>query len=854
MKYKLILALLTASALCQAFASGRATPPSANPTAVVEATAITGEETIRLDGNLTEEVWQRAAIIRDFRQREPKDGAPATFKTEARIIYDAKAIYVAVEAFDPEPAKIVGLLTRRDSSSPSDWISIAMDSYHDRRTAYEFAVNPAGVKRDKYIFNDGNGEDAGWDAVWDVAVQKDNRGWRAEFRIPFSQLRFKAIGKPVFAVAVVRIIGRLNETATWPLLSKSATGYVSSFAEIRGVELSRPPKRLEAAPYTVSKLVTEPRDPGNPLIKTASANASVGLDMKYAITPGLTLTATANPDFGQVEADPAVLNLSAFETFFSERRPFFVEGSEIFRFDIDCNDGQCSGLFYSRRIGRPPQVQPDVPDGGYSSELSQTTILGAAKLTGRVGGFSIGALNAVTAPEYATIANGPSRDRIMEEPATSYSVFRARRDFANQSSLGFMTTATNRSLTDPVRVLPGQAYTGGVDWDWRLKKRYSLSGYWAGSMILGDAAAIDRLQQSNVHSFQRPDATDVSYDPNRTALDGHSLSVSFSKIGGEKVRFTSNFGFKSPGFDINDLGYMQRADQKTVSNWLQLRHDKPSKHVRSFRINFNQWAGWNFDGDCLFNGANINAHAVFTNNWSTGAGINLNGAAFDDRLTRGGPGSRVTGNINFWHYLNSDDRKSLYGGTFLMYLNDRHGSRIFEFDPSLSFRPTSALLLSTGIRFTRNLNDSQWLKNIEDVRNRYIFSRLDQTTVALTARVNFTITPRLSIQLYAEPFVSAGAYTHFKELVNGRAERYEDRFAPFASTDNPDFHFTSFRTTNVLRWEYRPGSALFVVWQQARQDYIEGAGDFRFGRDFRSIFAAPAGNVLLVKLAHWFNF
>jgi hypothetical protein len=614
------------------------------------------------------------------------------------------------------------------------------------------------------------------------------------------------------------------------------------------------PKRLEIVPYAVSQVTTQPTE-GNPLIHATDPGASLGVDLKFGLTPGLTLTATVNPDFGQVEADPAVVNLSAFETFFAEKRPFFIEGSGIFRFDVDCNDGQCTGLFYSRRVGRSPQGDPDVPDEAHVAAPAQTTILGAAKLTGRAGAFSIGALNAVTQEERAAIANGPSRSHETVEPLTSYTVVRARREFANQSSLGFMTTFTNRRLDAAVRFLPGQAYTGGLDWDWRLSSRYAIQGYWAGSTVRGDAEAIDELQTNNRHSFQRPDAEHLDYDPTRTSLDGQSGLFAISKIGGERVRFNSNAAFKSPGFDINDAGFFRRADQVTESNWIQIRWDKPSKRLRSFRINFNQWAGWNYGGDNLFGGGNINAHWSFQNNWRTGMGVNGNRGGFDDRLTRGGPGALGNAHIGVWHYVEGDDRKRVFANYFGYYQNDFRRSRYFEGNPGFTLRPSPALSVTLGMRYARNRDDAQWIEKVTGAADHYVFGHLEQTTVAFTSRVNYTITPNLSIQLYAQPFVSAGDYTSFKELVDGRAPRYADRYRAFAYADNPDFNVRSFRTTNVLRWEYKPGSTLFVVWQQGREAEDEGArGTLRFGRDFGDVFSAPARNVFLVKLAYWLNY
>ena len=815
----------------------------------VPATPIASTSAIRVDGELTEAVWQQAPVISGFKQREPKDGADATYDTEARVAYDAMALYVAVQAIDPEPSRIVGIRTRRDEGSPSDWIRVLVDSFHDRRSAYEFAVNPVGVKQDAYWFNDGS-NDTGWDAVWEVAVSRGPRGWRAEFRIPFSQLRFHPSASATFGFAVVRQIGRLNETTTWPLLSKNVSGYVSSFGELTGLQISRSPKRLEMVPYAVADVTTQPGETGNPLRETTDPDGSLGLDLKYALRPGLTLTATANPDFGQVEADPAVVNLSAFETFFSERRPFFVEGSGIFRFDLDCNDGNCSGLFYSRRIGRSPRGEPNVPEGGFSYAPGQTTILGATKLTGRAGPFSVGVLNAVTGDEDAVIAQGLTRTRQTVEPLTSYSVARARREFTNQSSLGFMMTATNRNLDDPTRFLAGQAYTGGIDWDWRLKGKYAVQGYWAGSSIQGDATAIAELQQSNVHSFQRPDSDHLEFDPARTSLNGYGTMLAVAKIGGERVRFNSNFSMKSPGFDINDVGFMRRADQRNIGNWMQVRYERPTKWYRSFRYNLNQWAGWNFDGDRLSLGYNVNAHIVFLNHWGTGSGVNYNPQSFDDRATRGGPGAYQNTQRSAWWYVEGDQRKPVSVGMFSVVGGDREGSSISEVDPYINWRPSSFLKLSAEFAFIRNHDQSQWIEQVDD---RYIFGELRQRTVSIRTRLNYTVTPNLTIQLYAEPFVSAGDYASFKQLADGRAREYSERYAPTSYDSNPDFNYRSFRTTNVLRWEYRPGSTLFVVWQQGREDTLE-RGTFDFKRDFGGVFDAPARNVFLVKWAYWLNF
>jgi hypothetical protein len=808
---------------------------------------------VRVEGEPTGEVWERAAPISDFVQREPSEGSEPSFQTEARVAYSDTALFIRVQALDPEPDRIVGILTRRDEHSPSDWIRVIIDSFRDRRTAYEFAVNPAGVKQDRYWFND-EASDIGWDAVWDVSVARDASGWTAEFRIPLSQLRFAPDGDGQVGFAVVRHVGRLNETSTWPLLPRSENGYVSRFGTLGGLAVGRPLKRLELMPYVVSRVTLQPAQDGHPFGSRRDPGGTLGADAKLALTSGLTLTGTINPDFGQVEADPAVVNLGAFETFFSERRPFFVEGSGVFRFDTDCNDGRCTGLFYSRRIGRTPQGRASIGEGEHAVAPIQTTILGAAKLTGRVGGFSIGALNAVTSAEDARLSTAAGFGRQTVEPLTSYTVVRATREFANRSSAGFMLTDTSRRLTDELRFLPGTARTGGVDWDWRLGSgSYSLTGYGAASTVAGDEAAIARLQRSAVHGFQRPDADHLTYDPDRTRLSGHSASLSFGKISGERVRFNSYVGVKSPGFEINDLGFLSRADTRAMSNWLQWRHDRPSRYLRSFRVNFNQWQGWNFGGDRIYGGGNVNAHAVFANSWSAGGGFNAQRSSFDDRLTRGGPGGLRNDSWNGWQYLNTDGRRAVMGSYSLFYWADGKGSRSVGLNPGTSFRPTAALVTSLGLGYSRSVQDAQWVERVDRDRPHYVFGRLDQTTVSLTMRLNYTLAPSLSLQFYSQPFISAGDYENFKELVDGRAPRHGDRYAPFDHSGNPAFNFKSLRSTSVLRWEYRPGSTLFVVWQQGREN-VEPTGEFRLRENLGDLWRLPSRNTLLVKLSYWLNF
>lgn len=816
-------------------------PPNAEATAA-PAIAVA----IRVDGELDDAAWTSAQPITAFVQRDPREGAAPTFRTEARVTFDASALYVAVRAFDPEPDRIVGYLTRRDVGSSSDWIHIFIDSYHDRRTAYQFGVNPAGVKFDSYWFNDEN-DDSSWDAVWDVVATRTGDGWAAEFRIPYSQLRFSSGGDSSLGFAVSRTVSRIDETSTWPLLARSRTGWVSQFGVLTGVTTARSSKRLELVPYTVAQVLTTPEDRNNPLHKSPDPGASVGVDLRYALTPALSLTATVNPDFGQVEADPAVVNLSAFETFFNERRPFFIEGSGTYQFG--CYDCQ---IFYSRRVGRQPRGSPSLAGGEYVVQPAQSTILGAAKLTGRAGSFSVGVLAAATQEENARVASEVAQRSVVVEPATFYSVSRARREFADQSSFGFILTTTNRRLTDSVSFLPGSATTGGIDYDWRLGRLFSLNGYWSGSSVQGSTEAIALLQQSNVHSFHRPDAQHVEFDPTRDALRGHSGAVHLGKISGERMRFNLSAAYRSPGFDVNDIGFMQRADGISQNVWVQLRRPQPGRYLRDLNVNFNQWSHRNFAGEVISLGGSVQAHTTFSNQWSMGGGINGGPGVLDDRMTRGGPAGFQEDWVNTWNYVNTDDRKPVSFHWNSGFSATADGSRGMELNPATQVRPGPAVSAEIGLAYSRNHNTGQWVGTVAGTdRTHYVFGALRQRTSSMTFRVNYTLTPNLSVQLYGQPFVSAGHFESYKELVDGRAP-FARRFAPVDYQESADFKVLSFRTTNVMRWEFKPGSTLFVVWQQGREGFLPD-GSFGFGRDYSRVFATPSTNTILVKLAYWLN-
>ena len=825
----------------------RTLAPAPRATATV-AQASRAVRAVVIDGRDDDDAWRTAQVIDAFREFDPvEDGDPHGFRTEARVTYDDRYLYVFVRAYDPRPDSLLALLARRDVRTQSDWLHLMIDSYHDRRTGYRFTVNPAGVQRDVYMSNDGN-EDVSWDAVWTVATRVEKDAWTAEYRIPFSQLRFSRADAHTFGLAIWRDVGRTNERMSWPLYRRNQPGMVSQFGELRGIDRITTPRRLEATPYTLAKDLSHPEAGGRFGRQQA---ASMGADVKYGLTSNLTLDATINPDFGQVEADPSVLNLTAFEQFYQEQRPFFLEGQGIFRYDLNCNDGQCSGLFYSRRIGRSPQLGDQYYD---ASNPLNTTILGAAKLTGRLAnGLSIGAMDAMTQREQGTGGR-------TIEPAANYGVVRLQQDLRKgNSGVGIMLTSTDRQLDQwSADYLRRGARALGADFRHRFwKNEYELSGYLAGSRVNGSAASIDALQQNGVHNFQRP-GSELGYDASATSMSGATMQLTLGKQGGGKTRFVTGYQRTTPGFEVNDLGYLQRADYQSVFGWFQLSYQKPTTWYRRAFVNLNQWAGWNTGGQALDLGGNINAHSEFANQWWGHVGFNLNavGDPYDDRVSRGGPSVRQVFNRSGWIGLEADRRWRVQPAAFARFqLKDASGSWMAGLDPEVAMRVGGRLQARLGLSYQHIVSDAQWYGNETDGAGatHYTFARLDQHVAALTSRLDITATRTLSLQLYASPFVATGAYTNRKELRDPTAASYAGRYQAYGAADWRDgFNFKQFRSNAVVRWEYRPGSTLFFVWSQGRQQDAVNPGSFEASRDLRDLFRARPDNTLLVKAAYWF--
>lgn len=762
----------------------------------------------KIDGILDEEFWQKAPRSGDFIQYQPDEGKPASESTFVRVAYDEEALYVGMEMYDSEPDKIISRLTRRDREVQADLINVIVDSHHDHQTAYAFTVYVSGTQKDSYYYND-NSNDNSWDAVWESATKKTNSGWTTELRIPFHCLRFSCEENPIWGIYFSRQVSRKNELDRWVYIPQSASGFVSRFGHLKGLERLVAPRRLEILPYAVSYEQTEPRSLGNPDGRDFFGNS--GFDLKYGITSNITLDATVNPDFGQVEADQTVLNLSTFETFYEEKRPFFLEGFKIFETPFQ--------LFYSRRIGKQPSQEPESV-AYYIDKPTSTTILGAGKITGKTkNGTSIGILEAVTQREKAEFmhVDGYRKTEVIE-PEANYFVARFMQDIWKNSYVGIMATAVNQKSFDP-------AYTGGVDWTLRFHKGdYRCSGQMIGS---------------------------------RTGLskDGRGGYVGIQKEGGEHILGSLQVVYLDRELDLNRLGYLQRADYRELSAWLQYKTTKKWWIVRKTWNNLNFSLLENLSGVKLGHGGNFNANVELTNFWEVGGGTWRDfERTYDDLETRGGPLVGIPIGQSWWFWLNTDSRKwwqinpNIEGG-------DTKDGHYNYYGLWLSLQPRSNVEFNGGPGYMRSDDVSRWITYLTDeVGNRTddIFGEQHVKRFDMTLRGTWTFTKNLSLQIYAQPFMASVDYRNFKKLIPPDRFEYVDTTVFKESDYQPDFNWKSFNSNVVLRWEYRPGSTLFLVWTQSRENY-NTMGDFKFRRDWDNLFDTIPGNTFLIKLNYWWS-
>jgi hypothetical protein len=866
------LALGPAPVLGQAALSTAPPPPAAPARRALAALRVSGAPII--DGRLDDSIWTTADVATDFVQFQPNPGAP---RSVVRVLYDDGAVYVGARLFDSAPDSIVARLARRDETAFSDWFQVMLDSYYDRRTGFAFTVNPRGVKGDAQYSEDVR-QDAGWDAVWDVATAIDAEGWVAELRIPLSQLRFSAgtAGERTWGINFRRYVSRADETSDWAPVPRGAGSFVSAAGDLAGLRDLRPARRLEVQPYVLAGVRRAPGAAGDPFYRSTAATSTAGADLRYGVTSDLTLSLTLNPDFGQVEADPSVVNLSGFETFFPEQRPFFVEGAEIFRPTFP----QFPAMFHTRRVGRAPQGSPP-SDAAFASTPDATTILAAAKLTGKTAsGWSVGVFDALTAPERAAIADDAGQTGTFPvEPTTNYGAWRLARDFRRGASvLGVLATTVHRFLpaTGELDFLPRAAYVVGVDGLHRFGgDRYQVAGSVFGSRVAGSAQAIDRVQRSPVQRLNRAGADHLRYDPTATALDGYAASAMIEKRQGH-WRFFVEGRARSPGFEVNDLGFLGRADQFTgfAHGWYD--GYRPGRLLRRWRADVATWTNLTFGGERLWTGVETWGEAQFHNRWTVVGGVGHVLPRWDVDGLRGGPAIRAEGRWWRWIRLHTDQTRAVSGNAGVWYESERiNDGWDGGLDALIDLRPSDRLSLSLGPSVQRAVNTWQFVANrTAGDEPHFVRGRLNQTTISLTLRAGYTFTPRLSLQLYAQPFISAGEYGGFARVADPAAGAYADRFDPYDDAElrrdaegtyrvdadrdgtddftfaNPDFTFRELRSNVVLRWEYRPGSTLFVVWSQGRS-LSDAGGRLRLGPDLGGLLGAPGTNTLMVKASYW---
>lgn len=785
------------------------------------AVAVRADGKINVDGYLNDKDWQQAQALSDFTQHAPDDGAPPTESTTVKILYDDEALYFAFWCHDTQPEKICRILTRRDRYTESDKVSVRIDSYHDHQTSFCFGVNAAGVLRDILIY-DNDCSDESWDAVWEAGTQITTWGWTAEIKIPYSAIRFSEADNYSWGLYIDRYLPRRKEEIQWQYVPRHENGGVARYGHLDGIKNIQPPGRLETLPYMVSYGIMEPKSLGNTNGRDFFSN--VGVDLKYGVSPSITLDATVNPDFGQVESDESVINLSTFETFYEEKRPFFLEGSEIF-------SNPYFTQFYSRRIGRSPRLAVSEADY-YIDRPRNTTILNALKLTGKTkAGTSFGILNATTQEEktgYGIIGDPDTYEAVVE-PLANYSVVRVKQDIYGSSYVGGMVTSANqKDLAD--------AYTASADWKLYFNKNmFSLGG-------------------SVIGTNNGPGTGDMG------------MAMLFNKNSGRILRGSSYFEYLGRKVDWNRLGYLSRNSLKTTSNWWQLYSNKPHGIFKQHTLNFNYWYHENLDGYKGSNGGNINSTTVFTNNWYINFGVGRDNSRYDDRETRGNGVFHIDHNYRGWCSIATNEAKKLSGEIYFHHDNERDGF-FYCYELYLNYRPFTNFELSFLAEHTINRNVDYWVGTQHKIvdpeddnpvldlteEELPVFGKLDNNDADFTLRSTYTFRKNMTIQLYTQFYISTGEYDTYRKLVTPYDLEDVDFENYYIDFGRGDFNYKSLNLNLVFRWEYLPGSTLFLVWTQARDRYDTDHGDFDFSRDFSNIFDLPQTNTLLIKANYWWN-
>jgi len=845
-----------------------------------------------IDGALSEKVWDEAEWSGDFVQFEPDENQPPSQQTAFKILYDNENLYVAIRAFDTEPDKIERRLTRRDNMQ-GDAVFIGIDSYNDKLTGFAFGVNAAGVKIDTRISNDSDFDDT-WNPVWYVKAKIDDKGWLAEMKIPYNQLRFSDKPKQIWGLEIMRILFRKQETSLWQKVPRGNAGWVSRWGELSGINNIHPKKEIALTPYVMGEVKTSEKEEGNPFATGTNWGYNAGLDGKIAVSNNLTLNFTVNPDFGQVEADPSEVNLTTYETFFQEKRPFFVEGSNIYNFPVSGGGGPSGrdNLFYSRRIGKQPSYEPDVSDDEYVKMPDNTRILGAVKLSGKTqNGLSIGVLESVTNAEKALIDQNGNRHKELVEPLTNYFNTRLQKDFKKGKTIvGGMVTATNRFIHDStLAFLPSSAYSGGFDFTnyWK-QKTFNLVFNLVGSYISGTREAILEQQESSRRYYQRPDAPHLNIDSSLTSLSGYGGSLEGGKIGGGNWKYGGKISWRSPGLELNDMGYLRSADRIQTTVWGRYEIYTPFSIFRNLSFSLFQWSGWDFSGTNLWTGLHIRGQAQFTNYYGTGLSLRRSFNELNRAELRGGPAIVYPGSWSLGFNGESNSTKKLWFNLEGNYeWGDHDYKHSWNVGGGLNYRPFDAFQFSVEPSISNSYEDSRYVETIDtDEGSRYIMASLERSTFVLNIRLNLSITPDLSIQYWGQPFLFSGDYSGFKVVTDPGNRNYNDQFHTFTedeiwynapdntyqicdpglnaagcdpktdpnySIDNPDFSYYEFLSNFVVRWEYVPGSTIYFVWSQGRSG-DNSDGSFDMGNQMQNLFDTKPTNVYLIKFSYRFSF
>ena len=886
-----ILALLLAApAFAQTADSVSVTgpPPNVNGPSeerpVLRAAPLVGS--IRVDGRLDEPAWQAATPVDRFTQRQPDEGKPATERTEVRVLVGEDALYIGARLYDHEASKIRSRLVRRDDDLGSDFLAVLLDSYHDGTTAVVFRVSPSGSINDATIAANGN-QDASWDPVWHVHTTIDSLGWTAELEIPLSQLHYVTSNDAVWGIQIRRWIDRKQEFSEFSFTPLKQDASVSRYGLLTGLGRLESSKHLEVLPYGLVRSERTHVSPSDPFRDGSDQFTAAGVDLKYGLTSNLTLNATVNPDFGEVEVDPAVVNLSAFETFYPEKRPFFIEGADMFRFgeSRSQNNFNTTIPFHGRRIGRAPERDVSGDSVAFLDMPTHTTIASAVKVTGKTSsGWSIGGLDALTPVERAEYVDTSGVHKTADvEPLTNFFIGRVRHTAHHGDTvMGGIVTAVNRNLEDPALagLLRSNAQTAGYDLNQYFAGRtYSVDAMILGSHVEGSPEVIDAAQRSSARYFQRPDNNYSHYDPTRTSLTGYAGMVSFNKIAGKHTGGSITYQDWSPGFEINDVGFQNAADSHALSDIVIYKENQPHKIIRSWdTFGFSNWS-WNYGHDLTYQEYAGVIEGTFTNYWSGTIRGEFYPGSYDDKLTRGGPLARYPSGGTVHVNMSSDSRKWYSLGANTTAAWDEAGGKIQELDLNLSLRPVTSFRLRFQPTLRNSRDNAQYVQTTADsfatgtYGSRYVFATLDQKQLALDTRLDWVFSPKLSLQLYVQPLIVSGGYKELKELraprtyefnvygthtgtitrdANGDYTIDPDGAGPAESfgVSNPDFNFRSLRGNAVLRWEYRPGSALFLVWQQNREDTAP-VGDFDASRDWHALFDIHPTNMIALKATYW---